>query len=234
MAPAYADFHWSLEKHLNTGGKARCEPVYNDSVKPDDNCNLNLEKLWKIAVDMDYTDMQIVGELCKEGLRNRSHVDGRSVLQCNYAGFYHHMIFNATKRAEKLSFQPPRLLGPFSAPPFIPFRVVPKNVVVQISDDGNGNIKWKYRATSDYGSTPTSSRRLSGPRFHAWLDKWRSCRHRGLNFRSSNRTSLASSRRYPEHMQTGSARYSLYLVKDWRSTHVGFSVTARCRRFPRE
>jgi hypothetical protein len=168
MAPAYADFHWSLEKHLNTGGKARCEPVYNDSVKPDDNCNLNLEKLWQIAVDMDYTDMQIVGELCKEGLRNRSHVDGRSVLQCNYAGFYHHMIFNATKRAEKLSFQPPRLLGPFSAPPFIPFRVVPKNVVVQISDDGNGNIKWKYRATSDYGAPRGDRNRTWDER--SWVD----------------------------------------------------------------
>ena len=168
LAPEYVNFHWSLEKHLDSGGTARCEPVYNDSVRPDDNCNLNLEMLWQIAVDMDYPDMKIVGELCKEGLRNRSHVDGRSVLQCNYARFYHHMIFNATKRAEKLSYQPPRLLGPFSAPPFIPFRVVPKNVVVQLSDDGHGNIKWKYRATSDYGAPRGSRDRTWDER--SWVD----------------------------------------------------------------
>ena len=78
------------------------------------------------------------------------------------------MIFNATKRAEKLSYQPPRLLGPFSAPPFIPFRVVPKNVVVQLSDDGHGNIKWKYRATSDYGAPRGSRDRTWDER--SWVD----------------------------------------------------------------
>ena len=151
MNPDYLGWHWSLEKHLQAAAEGDysvpCEPVHNEHLHPQDNCNLELNLLFQVAKDIHFGDMQIVGELCTEGLYNRAHLDNSSVLQPNYANFFKYMIFNDSKRTEKMAFQPPRLFGPFELPPFIPFRVVPKSVAEQMSDG-----RWKYRATSDYGA----------------------------------------------------------------------------------
>jgi hypothetical protein len=160
LNPDYSEWHWSLERHLQAAAEGvftvPCDPVHHETINPADFCNLELPLLFRVAEEIQFGDMQIVGELCTEGLYNRSHLDKSSVLQPNYANFFKYMLFNSTKRAEKLSFQPPRLSGPFKLPPFIPFRVVPKSVVEQMSDG-----RWKYRATSDYGAPRDRS-------FHEW------------------------------------------------------------------
>ena len=160
LNPAYSDWHWSLELHLQAAAEGDytvpCEAVHHESVNPENFCSLDLPLLFNVAKDIQFGDMQIVGELCTEGLHNRANLDKTSVLQPNYANFFKYMLFNDTKRKEKMSFQPPRLTGPFKLPPFIPFRVVPKSVVEQMSDG-----KWKYRATSDYGAPRDR-------RFHEW------------------------------------------------------------------
>ena len=151
MNPDYVGWHWSLEAHLQAASEGDhtvpCEPVYNEDFHPKDNCNLELPLLFEVAKEIRFGDMQIVGELCEEGLYNRAHLDKSSVLQPNYANFFKYMVFNESKRNEKFAYEPPRLFGPFNLPPFIPFRVVPKSVVEQMSDG-----KWKFRGISDYGA----------------------------------------------------------------------------------
>ena len=142
----YRDWTWSLDNFLLSAGKQPCDPVYED-LDPAQNCNMDLNHIRDTANRIKYLDLAIVEELCTTGFHNRASVDRRSMLMPNYPGFYDHVDFNTAKLAEKRGYQPPRLHGPFDLPPFIPFRVSPKNVVVQISD---GAIK--YRATSDFGA----------------------------------------------------------------------------------
>jgi hypothetical protein len=105
------------------------------------------------AALIHFPDMQIVHELCQDGLRNRSDLNRRCVLQPNYAGFYKFMEQNGIKREEKLAANPPRLRRQGPTPPFVPFRVVPKNVVMTISETG----VIKYCAISDYGAPRSRS-----------------------------------------------------------------------------
>ena len=148
----YRPWTWSFEDYHQDKSQP-CTPVYNEDVRPSETCALKLADMLAEAARINFPDMQIVNELCTDGLRNRSKLDRRCVLQPNYAGFYKFMEQNGVKREEKLAADPPRLRRQGPTPPFVPFRVVPKNVVMTISETG----VIKYRATSDYGAPRSRS-----------------------------------------------------------------------------
>ena len=148
----YRPWTWSFEDYHQDKSQP-CTPVYNEDVRPSETCALKLADMLAEAARINFPDMQIVNELCTDGLRNRSNLDRRCVLQPNYAGFYKFMEQNGVKREEKLAADPPRLRRQGPTPPFVPFRVVPKNVVMTISETG----VIKYRATSDYGAPRSRS-----------------------------------------------------------------------------
>ena len=156
LADEYKDWVWDLRPWLESGAVRgagpRCVPLV--PIAAQENSEWKLEALEADAAAAEYTDENIVFELCRCGIRSHSAEldENTCVLMPNYAGFWKPGApeFVASKCDEdRTGFKVPRLTGGYQYPAFMNARVHPRGVAVQVNSE-TGEVR--MRLTVDEGA----------------------------------------------------------------------------------
>ena len=165
----YMGFVWDCRDWIESGGKKPCKPM--EPYAAQKHSEWNLEEIMRVAKEMNYSDMDILQDLCVNGFRSHSTQVGSNVVMLapNYPGFWKHPEFAAEKvQEETAGFIKPRMTEGFPFPPYLVCRCHPRGIAEQISAE-TGAVKLRITIDPGYPRAPHGQKWQPGESI-AWND----------------------------------------------------------------